>query len=237
MSWDGVEFKHGAAGFYLGEMSRDLTSAIDRPETRTYAAVHISSPGTIVGNLWQNRFYFHLDAFIQAARSIPDIIQWQFGLDPHAPKDWTDALSTEELARREKFQKEFAADFAPFRDLPLSKARVMTVHRTGTPPVQVELMGQWGEVYRGSPLQSLPIADRRPAPVGDTPAEYVPVISSPATPLEPRAQDFWLEWPDGNRHPLFQECNSYLQAAGVLIERTRTLKQAIHGDAALTPPP
>jgi hypothetical protein len=202
------------------------------------AYVHMnSSPGTIVSSLRQNHIYHHFDAFIQAARSIPDIIQWQFGLDRCAPKAWKDTLSTQELERREKFQKEFEHDFKQFRDLPLSKVRVTTMHRTGIAPVQVALTGSWGVVYRGGPTQSLPLVDQRPSPIGSTPAEYVPVIQSPTMPLEPKTDDFWVEGLGGTRHPLFPECQTYLKAVETLIAKARTLDQRIHDGAPLSEPP
>ena len=236
MSWEGVDFKLSGAAFYLREMHKDLTPASDRPGMQAYAYM-TSSPGTIVSSLWQNHFYHHFDAFIQAARSIPDIIQWQFGLDRCAPKAWKDTLSTQELERREKFQKEFEHDFKQFRDLPLSKVRVMTVHRTGTAPVHVEVTGQWGVIYRGGPTQSLPLVDQRPGPIGSFPEEYLPIIQSHPMQLEPNIDDFWVEGPGGSRHPLFHECQTYLKAAESLIAKARTLDQLIHNGAPLTEPP
>ena len=235
--WNGVAFKLGEAGFFFAAMENDLPRRRESSETRTYAAFYGSSAGTVSGNSWQTAFYYHFDAFLQAARSIPDIIQWQFGMDSYARRDWVDRLSLEELDHREKFKEKFEPDVVRFRGLPLSKSRVMTMHRTGTAPVYVEVTSNSGIIFRGSPTQSLPLVDQRPGPIGNTPAEYVPAISSSPRLLEPRNSDFWLEGLDGSTLPLFPECQTYLQEADALIGKARSLDQQIHGSASLTAPP
>jgi hypothetical protein len=240
-TWAGVEFKLAAARFHLGEMYQQLIPAVGRPEFRDYQAL-MSSPGTIVGgSLWQPALYYHLDGFLAAGRSVPDIIQAQFGRDTRASGDWLRRLSAEERERREQFQQSFSPIYTAFGRHPVSRARVVTMHRTGLPPVEVQVTGYWGVVYRGGPTEAIPALDARLEPTGDDPAKIVPAISSPAMPLEPKAGDFSLQAvaDDGGvqRLPLFDACREYLQQLGALVEGARQLARNLHGSQPLTPPP
>lgn len=240
MSWVGVEFKLGEAAFYLGEMRQDLTPAIARPGLQA-SVPYMSAPGTLVITPWQPRLYYHINAFLAATRSVPDIIQAWFGLDPQVNsrpswRQWLPRLPAGEEDRRRRFQDSFRVLYEGFAQLPSSKARVVSVHRHGMPPVEVAVSGIFG-IYQGGPAQALPSADVRPGPVGNSPAEYVPVISSPAIPLVPTLADFWLRDSSGATYALFPTCEGYLQAAGTAVAEARKIAAAIHGNRPLTPPP
>jgi hypothetical protein len=234
MPWNGVEFKQGEAEFFFQEMTQDLIPASARPGLRAYAA-YFSSPGTIVGNLWQSRFYYHLDAFLSAVRSIPDIIQACFGCDPRV-QSWVDQLPPTEPDRRKRFQAQFLPTYLAFNRLSLSRARNMTLHGAGTPPVTVEVSGRWG-VHRGGPTHSIPIADSPRGTIGSDPNEYVPVISSPVMPLEPRQTDFSVSDNTGAVVRLFPACTEYVKEARELIRSAQAIAQEVHGTQPLTPPP
>jgi len=235
MSWEGVMFKISEAEFFLAEMHRDLKTAIDKPELRAYAA-YMSSPETIVGNLWQPRFYYHLDAFLAATRSVPDIVRAWFGADPHLVS-WLKGLQPAECTRRKNFQDQFQPLYTKFNGHVLSRARVVTVHRHGTPPVEVEVTGRWGVVHKGGPTQGIPGVDARPGATGNDPSEYIPVISASIIPLEPKSDDFWVKEPSGATHPLFQTCENYVQTAQTLIRDAQQIAQSVHGSQSPTPPP
>lgn len=74
-AWRGVDFKLAEARFFLSEMGKDLES----PVTRYPQLAAIAATGANVAHPWQERFYYHLDAFLAAARSVPEIIQYQGG--------------------------------------------------------------------------------------------------------------------------------------------------------------
>ena len=88
---------------------------------------------------WQRSFYAHLDAFLSAARSVPEIIQCCFGVDEGHPimKSWFGKLPDTEQLRRHEFKKQFKISYDSFRALPLGKVRHISEHRTGVAPVKV----------------------------------------------------------------------------------------------------
>ncbi|HZF05045.1 MAG TPA: hypothetical protein VE932_12015 [Patescibacteria group bacterium] len=52
----------------------------DRSRQLTAHEVAAMSSGAMVGLPWrQDEFYFYLDAFLSAGRSVPDVIQASFG--------------------------------------------------------------------------------------------------------------------------------------------------------------
>lgn len=236
MSWAGVAFKLEQAFLFQGEMVQDLIPVSARPEMQSYL-LHMPSPVTIVGNMWQQRFYHHLDAFLQAARSVPDVIQAWFGVDDRRLRAWVNRLEPGERDRRKKFQEEFRPLYMTFSNHPLSQARVESMHRSGTPPVRVRVTGLWGVSYDGGPNQPVPIASL-PPDLGD-PA--MPAVPDPAITLVPRPDDFsFVEGlPDGRvqTHPLFPLCQKYLQDAQALVEQARKIADQVHGGQPLTPPP
>jgi hypothetical protein len=104
--WAGTFLKLENASFQLEQMQR----ALDGPP-RTGISVAQQASGTIIDGQWQRSFYACLDAFLSAARSVPDIIQCCFGRDKGHPKlkTWFKSLPTDEqaLASTEEVRKTF----------------------------------------------------------------------------------------------------------------------------------
>src|SRR4030095_100045 len=83
--WAGVYLKLQHAEFHLQQMGRSL-----EPPERAATNVALQMAGAILDTGWQRSFYAHLDAFLSAARSIPEIVQCCFGVDEGHPdmKAW-----------------------------------------------------------------------------------------------------------------------------------------------------
>jgi hypothetical protein len=82
--------------------------------------------------------------------------------------DWFDKLTLDERDRREAFKKQFDPDHKPFKRLPLSTARNISVHRTGfVGAVKVTIRGRFGVTYCGSAVEPVPVAE---TPMIDGPA-------------------------------------------------------------------
>jgi hypothetical protein len=191
-----------------------------------------------VGNIWQAKFYYHLDAFLVATRAVPDIIQTCFGKD-RVMGAWLSTLDTNEKNRRRKFQQFFQPDYNNFRKLPLSLTRNVTVHRRGVPQAEVQVLGRYG-VYKGGPLASIPSAESRPIIAGNDPSlQWAATL--PPQPVEPSANDFTFEIPQQNGPsqsiPLFTGCPQYLKEAEQLKIQAYALCQQKHGGNTLTMPP
>src|SRR5262249_25949285 len=141
---------------------------------------------------WDRPFYAHLDAFLSAARSIPELIQCCFGIDNH-PKmtGWVKGLDKDEQDRRGLFKSQFDNDCGKFRDHLLTTARHISEHRTGFPPVTVRVSGRFGVTYRGGPTKFIPTTETPELPPEDS------WMAQP-TPVQPRATDF-----DIDGEPLF----------------------------------
>ena len=67
--WAGVELKLQNAVFHLRQMER----SIDRFE-QTEESAELQASGAIFDTGWQQSIYAHVDAFLSAARSVPEII-------------------------------------------------------------------------------------------------------------------------------------------------------------------
>ena len=129
-----ARFKLDAARLFSKEMSDDLMPASGR--SPLYAA--IESTGVVLSDPWQERFYPHLDAFLIATNTIPDIITSWCGSSKHpAMKSWLNNIGRNERKRRTDFQTRFKRHIKRFSKLPLRTARNLTVHSHGTPPVNV----------------------------------------------------------------------------------------------------
>ena len=233
--WDRVHFKLGSAEFFLGEMGRDLIPPSARPESQHLAAIAIST-GTIVDHPWQPKFYYHLDAFLAATRSVPDVIQACFGNDNGRLAGWVSKLDPDEQKRRNNFQTAFKPLYWEFQGMPLSRARVGTYHHRGVPPVEAKVQGKFGVDHVGGPLTRLASMDTTlfGAGKGSTPlwlGEYPPF------PIEPRTDDFYLQMADGTVRKLFPECTQHLQECHVLLDKARAISEAVHGGKNLTLPP
>jgi hypothetical protein len=224
--WIGVEFKLKEARFFLDRMGEVLVPHYQHPAY---------GPSVVK---WQPDFYFYLDAFLGATRSVPDVIQKCFGLDPHSPKDWPQPLNAEESGRRKMFQDEFTGRYQAFSHQPLSRVRVGTFHWLGFPSVQTKAKGFFGQEYTGKPGNPIPSTAARPWPDGTDPT--LVVLFSKPFPVDPSWKDFTLELPrdDGTTEskPLFSECEAYLDSARQLVQESRELCERIHGKAKLTSP-
>jgi hypothetical protein len=243
MSWEGVDFKLGEAGFFLLEMHKALTSTY-KPTQPAFDMSYGSSPSTSVGNLWQPRFYYYLDGFLAASWSISAIIQVRFGKDLYGPlKAWWKELPPDEQDRRKEFQKEFCSAplWTAFQRHPLTLARHLTVHRKGHPPVFVEVPSLGGGSHRGGPTLSIPSADMWPSPAANDPMAP-PALAAPRhEPVIPSQEDFTVEVADRigttRTYPLFRTCAEYPQAAGDLVKKAREIDARVHAGHPLTPPP
>jgi hypothetical protein len=126
-----AHFKLDAARLFLKEMSDDLMPASAR--SPLYAA--IESTGVVLSDPWQERFYPHLDAFLIATNTIPDIITSWCGSSNHpAMKNWLNNIGYSERKRRTDFQTRFKRHIKRFSKLPLRTARNLTVHSHRTHP-------------------------------------------------------------------------------------------------------
>jgi hypothetical protein len=218
--WAGVDLKSSHATFFLLQMSK----AIEPPE-QTAWTVALQSSGAIIGNLWQQSFYANFDAFLGAARSIPEIIQCCFGHDRSLQmKSWFGSLDQAEQDRRKKFSDEFNSDYSTFIGHALTNARNISFHRTGYPSAEVKITSHFGVVYTGSPTEAVPTAVSPPNHPG-------PPFRSINLPLEPRWTDFTID-----DKPLFEECQAYLKLAGELRTKAADICQEVHGNESLTFP-
>ena len=205
--WARIDFKLASADFFLQEMSKDLIPP--DVENQNLKAISVST-GAVVHHPWQDRVYYHLDAFLAATRSIPDIIQSCFGKDPRRDKSWFTALDLDEQKRRENFQFVFTTNYSKFSNLPLSLARVHTLHRHGVPPVKVKIVGRWGIEHIGGPVTRVPSAESIPVTNDPDPALLWAATLAPL-PVQPNPDDFTLTLSGGTAKKLFPECRQYLQ--------------------------
>jgi len=198
--------------------------ALQPPEPNAYN-VALEASGAIIGGNWHRAFYAHLDAFLSTARSVPEIIQCCFGVDP-VLKAWFNALDPAERDRRRQFNEQFKAAYDTFRALDLGTARHISEHRAGYPPVEVKVSGFFGVVYDGSPIKRVPVSETRKI---DDP-QYA-FLARPM-PVQPNWQDFTI---DGKG--LFDECTDYVTRAQALIDDAFAISGRVHGSNAITPPP
>jgi hypothetical protein len=233
--WSAVEHKLAGAEFFHTEMGRDIAP----PHLNSPQLAAIVAAGVVLHNPWQERFYHHLDAFLAMARSVPEIIRSNFGVDPDRRMyAWFTGLNPPEVARRRRFQGLFEPLSRIFTKLPLSGARNITLHRTGVPPVEVQVIGRWG-TYTGGPLSPMPQSELHHVIAGNDPALQF-AAAEPPQPLQPQAADFSLLIPAGTTTSsvaLFPECQSFLQAARALVSDARKLSVSVHGSQTITPPP
>ena len=220
--WPGIGLKIENAEFHR----RAMEKAIEPPE-RTHLNVVMESAGAIIWNNWHQPFYAHLDAFLSAARSVPELIRCCFGVDNNiqSMRHWFDALDSGEKDRRTQFQDRFRSDYNAFRSLPLGNARHISEHRIGFAPVSVTVTGRFGLTYVGSPIRNIPNSETRDMPEG---YEWM----ARPIPVHPMGSDFQI---DGM--PLFETCRAYLHEANSLVQRARVIADAVHGEKKLTSPP
>ena len=222
--WAGVELKLQHAEFHLQRMGQSL-----EPPERTATNIALQAAGAIIGTGWQRSFYAHLDAFLSAARSVPEIIQCCFGVDEGHPdmRSWFRKLPEAERLRRQEFKKQFKGSYEGFRALRLGTVRHISEHRTGVAPVKVTISGLFGITYIGGPVTHVPISETRH--IDD------PSLSWMAKPIplrEPSWDDFDIEG-----QPLFPACQDYFNGARALVESARHVADLVHGAMSLSSPP
>jgi hypothetical protein len=227
--WGGVGIKLEIAEYHLEQMRRSL----DRPQP-TQLSVAMEAAGTIIDAHWQRSFYARLDAFLSAAQCVPEIVGCCFGksLGGHRVMiDWFDMLTPDERARREAFSKQFHPHHNALRKLPLSTARNISAHRIGfVDAVKVTIRARFGVTYVGSAVEPVPVAE---TPMIDGPAP--PWFGQTSTAVHPKGDDFSIE--GKTPLPLFPECVAYLNCAGNLRRKGRSIASAVHGTKSLTSPP
>jgi hypothetical protein len=251
------------ASKHLTEMGQAIIHPRHKPSfTATHAAI-MSCPGTVIAHDWHEPFERQLNAFLAATRSVPDIITKQLGYDRprtnlplfsrwfYSIKSWLggsawtgndlwlSSLGGDEKKRRKKFQRKFEREFNRFRQFPLSEERHEVIHRSGLAHWQVTVKGRF-KTYVGGPMNRLPAVEEFPCIPREDPAFWLLADSSPPL-VEPTAADFWwvIPQPNGTDRslPLFEECRSFLRAAGGLEALARQLYQDIHQGQKLTSPP
>ena len=162
--WPGIHLKLDNARFHLERMAHALRD----PEPTPQNLALLASTGANFDHTrnWHREFYAHLDAFLSAARSVPEINRCCFGADDQyrKMKTWLDSLDKGEQDRRRRFETEFKAQLDSFRAMPLGNARHISEHRSGFPPVTVTISGRFGVTYTGDPVTPLPISE---TPTGD----------------------------------------------------------------------
>jgi hypothetical protein len=220
--WAGVEIKLQHAEFHLEKMSRSL-----EPPERTQLNVALQASGAILDTGWQRTFYAHLDAFLSAARSVPEIIQCCFGEDQanREMKDWFGKLSGSERTRRQEFRKQFEPHHDAFRSSQLSIVRNVSEHRTGIPPTTT-ISGLFGVTYIGNAIERVPISETRP--IDDPTFAF---LARP-NPIQPKWADF-----DIGGQPLFPACRQYLDAARATLVEARRIAVVVHGSNNVSSPP
>jgi hypothetical protein len=241
----GVDFKVAEAAFFLDRMGKELVPPRHRPENQLAQTLGGSAGrhGTATWDYhpWQDSFWFYLDAFLMAGRSVPDIIQKCFGADNPKNSKWLKTLPDEERARRLRYQDKLEPLYRAFIALPASNARTVTVHGSGTPPVRVKLTGIFGQEYIGGPRNPIPSSEFRRVDAGDDAATQWWASQSQMMPLDPKRDSFMLEveQADGTvlSLPLFSECQKYLAEATDLMANARGLNLEIHDCQSLTEPP
>ena len=237
--WDGVTFKLDMAHFYLGEMRKDLIPAIADRESSYYQPWQTST--VLPANRWAPKFYYHLDAFLAATRSVDLVITTTFGMDRILKqKKWIASLTTLEQTNRDAFQQEYDLIANDFRNHLLTHIRNVSIHRSGTPPVEVAVLGRWGEHYRGGPTQSLPTYEQSQRPTTDDPNHPLNWMQPLKFAIEPGPDEFIVQevLPDGRSldHLLFQSCDDYLRSAGRLVEDAKSLAERVHSNTVSLPP-
>jgi hypothetical protein len=220
--WAGVDLKLEYAEFHFDMMWQ----SIQTPE-RTLINVALQASNAITNSGWPRAFVY-LDAFLSAARSVPEIIQCCFGADlgHRDMREWLETLSDDEQDRRHDFGKKFDPHHAGFRALPLSRARNISEHR-GVPPVTATIDGRFGVTYVGSPTEPIPLSETRQIDDPD-----LALLLAKPHPIQPKWEDFDIEG-----QPLFPVCRGYLDHARDLVKKGRSIALQVHGARGLSPPP
>jgi hypothetical protein len=236
---DVVYLKLQEASDHLDKAGKALIHPRHRPDARHYAHL-FSCQNTIIHHPWHPNFTMHLNAFLGATRSAPDMVLHRAGYDDPKKNPWLLAVDEGEKKRRKRFHRKFEKRFSVFRELPLNTERNEVHHRSGMARWEVVVKGMYG-TYQGGPDKPLPSAETPFINAGDDPALQWAAAEAPVLPIVPSWQDFWwrVPQPDGTekRLPLVDECKKFLAAARELADYGRQLFQAIHAGHKFTPPP
>jgi hypothetical protein len=226
--WAGVDSKIANAAFFIEETA----GLFDWPNGSAAARAIAAGVNVEMPLQCERSFYAHLDAFLVTARSVPEVINCCFGKDTITSemRNWFASLSAAEQTRRSEFLRQFQSTYDNFRNLPLSKERNISYHRTGYPAVEGKITGRYG-VYIGSPINRLPTVESEPLIARDTDALKW-AATQPPPPIRATASDFTI-----GGASLFPECRSYLEQANCLVSQARAIAQLVHGADVLTPPP
>jgi hypothetical protein len=133
-----TSFGAGEQGIINPELSPQLIAA-------QFTGVDVSDPQ------WRAKLSSHVSAFLVDCRSVPDIIQSCFGLDSKFKK-WVATLSLDEQRRRNKFKRIFRNK--GFAKLPLSRARVDTVHRQGFADIWIKVGKRYYPLQESDDVES-----------------------------------------------------------------------------------
>jgi hypothetical protein len=217
--WSAIQSKLASAGTHLLQANK----VIFPPRLSTHYVAIQSSPGAIVSNPnWRQQLHSHLTGFLVDCRSIPDVIQSYFGRDSRKKK-WLSGLPPDESKRRALFQNAFTPLYLKFTKLPLSRARVDTVHGQGFADIWVR---KSGKLY--SPLQRLPDTLSEFTPGSRTPlAASVTSLQWAAT-LSPLPEsyvqsEFFFKTAGRRYKPLFPAFDTYFQETTKLVTSARKL--------------
>ena len=108
------------------------------------------------------------------------------------------------------------------------KARDVSDHRIGYPPVTVKIKGFLGKTYEGTAVKAIPMSEMREI---DDP--QLAFLARPI-PIEPYYDGEFIL--DGNK-PLFPACREYLDRAAELMGEARKIAETVHANEPLTAPP
>jgi hypothetical protein len=203
--WESIEKKLESAESHLREAGRAIN-----PELPSQMVAAQLAGGVDVSDLrWRENLSSHVSAFLVDCRSVPDLIQSCFGVDSNK---WVKTLAPDEQRRRKRFQKFLR--YKRFVHLPLSRARVDTVHRQGFAEIWVRV----GKRY--ILLQELVDVKMKHILAGSDPA-----LQWAATLPPQRARhlpsDFFYRTVGGRYKPLFPERLSYLRETRELLRKAR----------------
>jgi hypothetical protein len=237
--FDVVDSKLREAAEHLKTMGKVIIHPRHRPGFTSHQAALLSCSNTVIWHLWHDRFNSALNAFLSAARSVPDVIRNRFGYDRPKKNTWLSRLDPEEKKRRELFGQQFENEFKLFRQLPLNEERNEAHHGSGVAHWEVVVHGHWG-TYVGGPLQPLPQTESREPPPGeDLPLGWLEGACTRE--LEVSWTDFWWVIPQAARPsvrlPLFAECKNFLGQAEALADKGRRLFNEIHNGQPFNLPP
>jgi hypothetical protein len=150
--WAGVHLKLDHAAFHFDQMGRSI-----QPPEQTAVNVALEASGAILDTGWQRSLYAYFDAFLSAARAIPEILQCCFGHDRDGRMQaWFVALPLDEQDRRKQFRISFQPAYNTFRTLSLGNARHISEHRRGFAQVDVSISDYFGVIHIGDSITRVP---------------------------------------------------------------------------------